>query len=95
MKNLIPFLAFIILVSCMGEMKGVISVKGNEPHTYLAFTAENGDTYQVEGSMVKELKEKYQGAKVKLNGKLIKEKDKSSFGPGIIEVTEIVEVYKN
>ncbi len=79
----------------MGEMKGVISVKGNEPHTYLAFTAENGDLYEIEGAMVNELREKYQGTKVKLKGKLLNKKDKSIFGPGVIEVTEITEVYKD
>jgi len=94
MKKFILLLICLLMVSCMGEMKGVFSVKGNVPHTYPAFTSEDGALYRVEGSMVKELTEKYQGTKIKIKGKLIKEKDKSSFIPGIIEVTEIVEVYK-
>jgi RecJ-like exonuclease len=93
MKRLLLLPVFIILVSCMGEMKGVISVKGNEPHSYTAFTAENGNFYKVEGALSDELREKYQGTKIRVKGKLIKEK--SGFGPGVIEVSEVVEVYRD
>ncbi|HPS85590.1 MAG TPA: hypothetical protein PLY36_02530 [Spirochaetota bacterium] len=94
MKRIIPLLAFVVLVSCMGEMTGVISVKGNEPHTYTAFTTENGELYKVDGPLSKELREKYQGTRVKIKAKLIKKKEKPGFGPGVIEVSELVEVYK-
>ena len=94
-KRISPIFLFFILLSCTGELTGVISVKGNAPHTYLAFTTENGDFYRVEGSMTDELRNKYQGSKVKLKGTLIKKQETNTFGPGVIEVTEIVEVFRN
>jgi hypothetical protein len=95
LKRISPIFLFFIFLSCSGELTGVISVKGNAPHTYLAFTTETGDLYRVEGSKTNELREKFQGVKVKLKGTLIKKQEKNTVGPGVIEVTEIIEVFRN
>ena len=93
MKKIIPLMIFLLMASCTGEMDGTISVKGNEPHTFLAFTAPNGNMYRIEGSNVNELRSKYQGTRVRIKGKLIKETESSGFESGVIEVNEIVKVY--
>lgn len=93
MKRLIPPLVFLLMVSCTGEMDGIISVKGNEPHTYLAFTTDNGDVYRIEGPKVIELHDKYQGTRVRIKGKLIRKKETTSFSPGIIDLEKVVKVY--
>ena len=77
----------------MSEMKGIISVKGNEPHIYLAFTTENGIVYIIEGPMAKDLREKYQGSKVKVKAKVVKEKDESIIRPGVIEIYKVIGEY--
>jgi hypothetical protein len=95
MRFLLSLIIILPLVSCNDGIRGVISVKGNEPHTYTALTAENGELFKVQGPLADELRQKYQGAKVRLRGRIIEKNDKSFSGPGIIEVTEIAEVYKD
>lgn len=72
------------------EVKGVISVKGNEPFTYLAITISGQGEYKIVGKWMKSLRSQYQQQQIVVKGIIVKE----SAGPGFpaeLDVIEIVE----
>ena len=62
-----------------GTITGKISVKGNEPKTFVALTTEEGRVYEITGPLTDRLAEDYQYSTVILEGKLIR----ASTGPGM------------
>ncbi len=66
---------------------GKVSVKGSEPNTYLALTAEDGTVYELAGEKAGELRDEYQGRLIEVRGMLVKE----AVGPGMPARVEIME----
>jgi len=55
-------------------LEGKIMIKGNEPHSFVALTTKKGEEYQLQGSLVKNLRQRYQGMVLKLSGTLMDKK---------------------
>ena len=89
LQVLLIVLAISLFTACSGEIEGTVSVKGNMPHTYLALTTDDGKTYEITGKAAEKLRSDYQGSRVRLKGKLIREPD----GPqrGLIQADQILE----
>ena len=87
----IAALALFGLASCLSmTLQGRISVKGNEPHTYLALSTGESE-YSLVGPLRDSLLKQYQGKYLKVRGEIVKE----ALGPGYpaeFEVQDIVEV---
>ncbi len=66
-------------------LEGKISVKGNEPHTYLVINVEYTD-YILRGNIAGRIREEYQGRIVLIEGIIIKEEA----GPGFPAEVEVV-----
>jgi uncharacterized protein (DUF2147 family) len=50
---------------------GIISLKGNEPHSYLLLKTDEGKMYKITGQVSNELRKSYQKKKIKIKGELI------------------------
>jgi hypothetical protein len=71
-------------------IKGRVSVKGNEPHTYLALKTVK-EEFKIVGLLTNEIRDKYQNKYIEVKGAIIKK----AIGPGFpaeLEVTSIVKV---
>ena len=53
---------------------GKIAIKGNEPHTFLALTTEQGEEYQLQGPLVEQIKQQNQGMILELSGTILSTK---------------------
>jgi hypothetical protein len=62
---------------------GVISVKGNEPFTYVALTEANGHVWKLTGKKVQELKKDFQNKEVLLNLKEVPSYPESGLPPKV------------
>ncbi len=69
---------------------GTLSMKGSEPHTYLALTTEEGIEYKITGPLEKKLAGAYQYKKVTVAGKIVKE----AVGPGFPAELNVSEILK-
>lgn len=77
-----------------GTITGRITIKGNEPKTFVALTAADGRVYEITGPLTGRLKEEYQYRTVTLEGELLRK----SAGPGIpaqFRAEKIVSVTKS
>ena len=87
----LAFFLFFGLTSCLAmTVQGKVAVKGSEPHTYLALSAEQTE-YSLVGPLAEDLSRNYQGKYLRVRGEIIKE----ALGPGFpaeFEVQEIIEV---
>ncbi|MDY6969145.1 MAG: hypothetical protein SVR08_10910 [Spirochaetota bacterium] len=73
------------------EINGKVSVKGNEPHTYLVIITRKYGALKIVGAFEKEIRRNYQQKYIKVNGKVVKK----TIGPGFpaeFKVTEIIEI---
>ncbi len=59
-------------------INGKISIKGNEPHTYLSLTTDNHIEYQLTGDYGDKIREEYQRQVMTLEGKITRK----ALGPG-------------
>jgi hypothetical protein len=92
MKAAVVFISFGILFGFANPItiKGSISVKGNEPHTYLALTTDRNEEFSIVGKKKKEIWENYQGQVITVKGKIVRK----SIGPGFpaeFDVTKIID----
>lgn len=60
-------------------LTGKITVKGSEPRTFTALTAEDGAVYEISGPLAGQLAREYQYVTVTLEGELVRQ----SAGPGM------------
>lgn len=56
------------LTACSVTLVGKISVKGNEPHTYLALVTRDGEEFAITGDHVATLRASYQNATLRVSG---------------------------
>ena len=85
-------LLFFALTGTM-VIKGKVTIKGNEPFSYVALTAENGSEYRLTGKLKDLIAEKYQNMILTVRGKIIKKQA----GPGMpaeFEVNKIISASK-
>ncbi len=57
--------------SNLTTIQGKISIKGNEPHTWLALTTKEGRDYRLKGDLAKTLRNHYQQQVVVLEGEIL------------------------
>ena len=69
----------ILIFSCGDIIEGKISVRGNEPHTYLSIVTTNGNEFRIVGNLERRISEKYQGGTIKVRGIIIQK----GIGPGL------------
>ena len=50
---------------------GRVSVKGNEPHTWLALTVEDGKVYELVGDKAALIREGYQNRRLRVEGRIV------------------------
>ena len=70
-------------------IRGKISIKGNEPHTYLSLTTDNNIEYQLTGRYHDKIRDVYQQQTLPVKGKI----EIDAIGPGfpaLLDVQEIV-----
>lgn len=79
----------IIFAGCT-TLSGRITVKGNEPHTYVVLVVDDSTEYTIVGDLAEVLRKEYQNKTVKVKGKIIK--SKAAGIPDKLEVLEILEV---
>jgi len=72
------------------NFRGVISVKGSEPRTWVALTLENGTELRLEGYLVPELRERYQGKEVSIRGTI----SEASIIPGMPQTMTPIRIIK-
>lgn len=73
------------------EIVGKVSMKGNEPFSYLAITDQITGEHRLVGDKIDEIKTKYQQLRLRVKGRVIKAC--SGFGsPAEFEVIDIIEV---
>lgn len=70
------------------QIQGKISVKGNDPHTYLCLSTAAGKDYRLEGALRDLIWTRYQQEIIRLDGKITKE----ALGPGAPAVFEVREI---
>jgi len=102
MRNLqliaVTIIASFLLIGCNSvSVQGKVAVKGNEPFTYVALVGGGGTEYSIIGPLKIEIREKYQGRYLKVQGRIIRPGPSSGIpskpGPPIeLEVLEILEV---
>ena len=86
------------LIGCNSvSYQGKVAVKGNEPFTYVALVEGGGTEYSIIGPLKIEIREKYQGRYLKVQGRIIRPGPSSGSpskpGPPVeLEVLEILEV---
>lgn len=74
---LIPFLVLFSFTCSSGQNKSLdflvcsVAIYGSEPHTYPGCTTESGQHFEFSGDFVPELRNKYQGKTLRLNGKVV------------------------
>ena len=93
-----------IIITCLSltgcnsvNVQGKVAVKGNEPFTYVALVEDGGTEYSIIGPLKIEIKEKYQGRYLKVQGRIIRPDPSAGSparpGPPVeLEVLEILEV---
>lgn len=93
-KNKILFILIILISNflffCGDVIEGRVSIKGNEPHTYLSIVTSEGEEFRIVGELEKSISKKYQGNTIKVKGKIVQK----GLGPGFppqLEVEKIVE----
>lgn len=69
-------------------IKGIVAVKGSEPHTFLCLTTEEGTEYKITGNLKYKLSNHWQQQVVSLQGKVVK----PSLGPGIPAEFEVKQI---
>lgn len=72
------------------EISGRISVKGNEPFTYLCITTSDNREFKISGPMEPDLRQGYQNQIVRIRG-IIESEAKGPGFPAIVLVEEFVE----
>lgn len=72
------------------ELTGRLSIKGNEPFTFLALTTAEGEVYKLSGDLVDELRAKQGEGPIQVTG-TIGSADKASLG---LKDTVIVSTYR-
>lgn len=70
---------------------GRVTVKGNEPHAWLALTAEDGTVYEVVGEKALEIRKAWQGRRIRVEGRIVEEARGPGF-PARLEATAFREV---
>lgn len=89
LKSVVILVSFLFAIStaCVSEGKsedrmetisGTLSMKGSEPHTYLALTTEDGTEYRITGPLMEELSVNFQYKKIELSGTVTR----AALGPG-------------
>ena len=92
-----PFFALLLLSSfglssCLTlTVQGRVSVRGNEPFTYLSLVTQENEEYALVGPLEEEVRREYQGSYIKLRGQVLEEAKGPGF-PAQLEVEEILEV---
>ncbi|HUX12604.1 MAG TPA: hypothetical protein VMW87_06225 [Spirochaetia bacterium] len=79
-----------LFICCTATFTGRVSVKGSEPHTYLAIEIPGGEELEITGTLVDEIRAKFQGRTITVEGTIT---DKGS-GPGFppkLRATRIAE----
>jgi hypothetical protein len=81
-----------LLASCNSlTLSGRVSVKGNEPLTYLVLVSEEKGAFTIVGPLKEEIRRNHQGKYLKVRGRIVEEPQ----GPGLhpnLEVLEILEI---
>jgi hypothetical protein len=73
-------------------VKGRVSLKGNEPFTYLAIETATGQEYALVGELTEEIRAKYQGKEIEVAGTVVKA-DAGPGSPAQLQVQKILEIY--
>lgn len=80
-----------ILMSCTETTyTGRISVRGNEPHTYLALVTSDNQEYRIVGDLEQKIRSSYQNKRVTVAGRIVKE----ALGPGFPTELRVEKVLK-
>lgn len=74
-----------------GAWTGRISVKGNEPHAYLALTTDDGRVYELTGGVAAAIRNTFQNRRLRVEGTIAAQAGGPGF-PARIEVTGFLEV---
>ena len=72
------------------EITGRVSVRGNEPFTYLGISTSDGVEYKISGKMKDKIRKQYQQQILNLKGMVIKSRE--GHMPAKFEVMEIVKI---
>jgi hypothetical protein len=90
--RLFGLLFLVVMFTAAGciTLSGRITVKGNEPHTYVVLVAGESEEYVIVGDLAETLRKEYQNKRVRVKGKIV---GKAIPGkPAELEVFEILEV---
>jgi len=82
-KNIVKAEKFKII-----KIEGLISVRGNEPFTYLSLLTDYNKEYSITGKLKDEIRNKYQNKKIKILAKI---KTKISL-PGFPQEIEVIKI---
>ena len=81
-----------ILAGCL-TYTGRVSVKGNEPHSYVVLVTQDDTAYRLVGDLAPRIRKEYQNMTIVVRGCIVKE----AVGPGFpaeLHVEEIVRVIR-
>jgi hypothetical protein len=71
-------------------LSGRITIKGNEPHTYVVLVIDDSKEYVIVGEMADKLRQEYQNKTIKVKAKVVTKAIPGK--PAEVEVLEILEV---
>ena len=72
-------------------IQGRVSVRGNEPFTYLSLVTEENEEYALVGPLEERIRRDYQGSYLRVKGTILEEAKGPGF-PAQLKLDEILEV---